>query len=436
MSALIPAFENIGWTVGDYCNASCDHCYTSKVRKDGTESLTAADIDTVVEQLQRIGARTVNIGGNEPIFTHGRDPARSALPYIIRRLHDADIRVGLTTNGTTFARLHDCHREALLLLNDIDFSLDSPFEAEHDRGRGLDLYRLVLSSIRRSRELGIDCSMVMCGTHRTFSKEYLAASIALSDLLGCELRFNILKPIKPALVSKMPSAEQYFDGFHYLLRNTDCVTLGEPSISALTGVGARGCSCGLSSFRINGKTKDGKIPISPCVYLHGLRVGDLLTEDIRHVVQSPTFRAFQARSQDSPLACRKAECQYLEHCRGGCAARSFYMHGDMESKDIYCPHDYFDRVGRAHTFAGALTPGSVPGVRVHDKYLCTWIGRVNARFSRGPYSSLSMFLSSSEAADQGLKEADAAVCGAKNPGEVMHSCAIEGKRPATHVTIS
>ena len=33
-------FENIGWTVGNHCNASCGHCYSWKVRKDSSEFLT------------------------------------------------------------------------------------------------------------------------------------------------------------------------------------------------------------------------------------------------------------------------------------------------------------------------------------------------------------------------------------------------------------
>jgi len=146
-------FENIGWTVGNYCNAACGHCYSWKVRKDSREFLTKSDVDRIVEQLQSLGIKTVNLGGNEPIYTHGSDISQTILPYIIRKLTDAHILVGLTTNGVSFTYLEQHHPEELLMINDIDFSLDSPFQKEHDLNRGVKLYKTLIKAIQRSLEL-------------------------------------------------------------------------------------------------------------------------------------------------------------------------------------------------------------------------------------------------------------------------------------------
>ena len=56
-------------------------------------------IDRIVDQLARLGVKTVNLGGNEPIFTNGIKIADTLLPYIIESLDDAGIIVGLTTSG-------------------------------------------------------------------------------------------------------------------------------------------------------------------------------------------------------------------------------------------------------------------------------------------------------------------------------------------------
>jgi MoaA/NifB/PqqE/SkfB family radical SAM enzyme len=105
----------------------------------------------VIYQLKRLGIGTVNLGGNEPIDTHGPDISRTLLPYILRRLTEENIPVGPTTNGVSFTWLDDHYPEELRMINDIDFSLDSPFEAEHDRNHASKLFKLILRSSRRCR---------------------------------------------------------------------------------------------------------------------------------------------------------------------------------------------------------------------------------------------------------------------------------------------
>lgn len=68
------------------------------------------------------------------------NPRDTVLPYIIRSLHEADIIVGLTTAGITMTYMAKNHSEEVDLLNDCDISLDSPFEDEHNKNRGADLF--------------------------------------------------------------------------------------------------------------------------------------------------------------------------------------------------------------------------------------------------------------------------------------------------------
>jgi radical SAM protein with 4Fe4S-binding SPASM domain len=383
-------FENIGWTVGNHCNATCGHCYSWKVRKDSREFLTRADVDRVVGQLERLGIKTVNLGGNEPIFTHGADLRRTILPYIIRRLHGAGLPVGLTTNGTTFAYLDAHHPGELRMVNDIDFSLDSPFAGQHDRNRGARLHDLVIRSVQRSLELGIDCSIITCGMRQNFTPDHLSAFLALTNLLGCEFRINTLKPVEPTLVEEMPTAEQYFDGFAFLMNHSHCITLGESCLGALAEAGTAGCPCGTSSFRINAKTRDGRIPINPCVYAHEYGTGDLLTDDILDIVASPSFKAFGDRRREIPRACRETGCEFLERCRGGCTARTYLTLGKLDARDPYCPQEHVDRHGRPPV-PQKPDVGCHDGIRVHDNYLCTWIGKVDPGFRDARYTSLAQF---------------------------------------------
>jgi len=199
-----------------------------------------------------------------------------------------------------------------MMLNDIDFSLDSPLEAEHDLNRGIKLYRLTIDAIRRCREVGIDCSVITCGMRRNLDRVHLSAFLALARMLGSEFRVNALRPVEESLLAEMPTPEQFYDGFSFLMRNTRRITLGESCLTAFAHAGSKGCPCRTSSFRINGKTPDGMISISPCVYSHKYRTGDLLTKDITEIVASPAFQAFANRRSDIPRACRDSQCSFLE----------------------------------------------------------------------------------------------------------------------------
>jgi radical SAM protein with 4Fe4S-binding SPASM domain len=382
-------FKNVGWTVGSYCNASCDHCYSRRARSNSVE-LTRADIDCIVEKLAAFGVQTVNLGGNEPAFTHGPRLSDSMLPYIIERLTGAGMVVGLTTNGTSFAWLDANHRDALVLLNDVDFSLDSPYERDHDASRGAALHRAVVLGVQRAGELGIDRGMAVCGMRSTLNPETVAAFLALAKLLGCELRVNTLKPVVPALRDQAPTVGQFYAGFSFLMHNTRCVSLGESCLGAVLGSSEHGCPCGTSSFRIGAKTLEGRIPVSPCVYLTELGAGDLLTEELPDILRRSAFRAVKSRRDHLPKACRDVDCDFSEICRGGCAARALLFEGDLDAADPYCPMRYRAQCGLP-SFPDNMPIGVEGEVRVHDRYLCTWIGAPKVEYRHPTLSNLDRF---------------------------------------------
>lgn len=187
--------------------------------------------------------------------------------------------MGITTNDMTFHYLYKKHPNILKMVNDIDFSLDSPYKAEHDNNRGAALYDSVINAVKRCVAFGIKCSIITCGMRRNLTKQYIDDYLSIVAALGCELRINMLKPVEGALMAEMPSREQFYNAFRCLISNTECITLGESCIASLAGQGSAGCPCGRYSFRINAKTKNGTVPISPCVYLHDFRSGDLETGD-------------------------------------------------------------------------------------------------------------------------------------------------------------
>lgn len=371
------AIRNVGWTLGNDCPYRCTHCYSMSARKRG-RNMTPAHVRRVVSQLALNGIETVNLGGNEPLFTNGRDPRDTLLPDIIRELHEAGIEVGLTTSGVSLLHLHRRHRWAVELLNDIDVSLDSPFPDEHDRNRGSRLYRQAVEALEICRDAGKPHTIIMAGMSWNFTPAHLTALVELARRYDAHVRINPVKPVEAAHMAVALSPEAYFEGFSLLMKLCAPVDLGEPPIAAVTDFPqARRCPCGRTSFRIHSITPEGRIHVSPCVYLHDYKAGlDLLEHDLADIIHSPQFRVFRQRNANPDRVEGCSGCSLLSSCGGGCAARSYLhrLHEEREktmlARDPYCPQ----RVSPTAVFP--QQPELCAEERlVHMDYLCTWIGR-------------------------------------------------------------
>ena len=167
--------------------------------------------------------------------------------------------------------------------------------------------------------------------------------------------------------------------------------VGEPTLAAMWDIPGEGCPCGSQSMRINSITPDGRVPVSPCVFLHELRFGDALTEDLSALIEQPAFRALQARRERMPSSCQTRDCGFESSCRGGCAARAVLsgapesspaptdnpgievtLWKKLDQRDPYCPADLAETPGGLTRLPCALV---IPNgeLRVHGGYLCTVI---------------------------------------------------------------
>lgn len=95
--------KNIGWTLGNDCPYRCTHCYSMSAREKG-QDFTIGIIDRIVEQLASIGVETVNLGGNEPLFTNGPRPADTLLPASSTTSTSASTPPSPTSTTPTAAR--------------------------------------------------------------------------------------------------------------------------------------------------------------------------------------------------------------------------------------------------------------------------------------------------------------------------------------------
>lgn len=366
--------ENIGWTLGNDCPYRCHHCYSHIVRNRG-RNLEITDADRIISQLQKIGVKSVNLGGNEPIYTSGIDPRKTILPYIIRSLYEAKIAVGLTTAGITLVYLERLFPDTIPMLNDVDISLDSPFPDEHNKNRGAPLFNLALKAIGICREYGIERTIVMCGMCWNLSDRHLIALAELARSHNALIRINFMKPTETKHMSLVPEVGQFYHACQFLFLQCKVVEIGEPLGSTMVGQGSRGCPCGTKSFRIHSIDPSGRVQVSPCVYAHEYRVGDLLRDDLSAILGSPQFEVFRNRRSNPETINECRGCEHLLLCRGGCTSRAYLWSQfagvnipAQHAKDPYCLRDF---TGSTTCLAPTKTKQDV--LLVHRDYLCTVI---------------------------------------------------------------
>lgn len=380
LAGCLPTPKNIGWTLGNDCPYRCTHCYSMNAREKGMNMSTTM-VDRIVDQLASVGVETVNLGGNEPLFTNGINPKDTLLPYIIRRLNEAGIITGLTTSGITLLRLYRDHRESFDKLNDVDVSLDSPFRDEHNANRGGNIYHQAIESLEICQREGVPHSIITAAMRWNFTPRHIREIVKIAQRTSSNVRINPLKPVEPQHMDIALTPEMYYEGFELLLKLCKPVDLGEPPLAAKTAFpGARRCPCGRTSFRIHSITPGGKIFISPCVYLHDFKSElDLLEHDLKDILASPQFRVFRQRNANPEMIDGCSGCEMAQSCGGGCAARSYLHHfhttggkRSMRAQDPYCPKDHAD----GYEFPVVKEIVSEHRL-VHMDYLCTWIGTPN-----------------------------------------------------------
>ncbi|MDD4706369.1 MAG: SPASM domain-containing protein [Bacilli bacterium] len=182
----------------------------------------------------------------------------------------------------------------------------------------------------------------------------------------------MLKPTEVKHINLMPTNKQIYNIYNILINICYTLDMSDPVLAGnYNNDIIKGCSCGISSLRINSITSDGKISISLCVYMHHYQTGDLTKDSILDIINSKEFKEFRTRNLNYQNIKECQSYKKLEVCRGGCAASAYwynyYLNGtkDLFSKDPYCIINN-KKTNNKPEFKKEK-------ILVHQNYLCTWI---------------------------------------------------------------
>jgi len=363
-------FLNVGWSVGAYCNAKCAQCYSRSFRQN-RQIMTVDEIDTILNKLSKYGIKTINFGGNEPIFTDGKDISKTKLPYIIKKANELGFLIGITTNGTTANYLYD-HTDCFDLVDDWDISFDSIIPNEHNINRGSDIYENAISAINKIIKKEKSASIIYCLMNWNCSKQHAKKLSEFCKQYNFDLRVNTLKPTSKEHFELLPTNEQIKCFFQEIGEHFDLVSSSDVCVSInLPNPKLKKCLCGYHSFSIGAKKENGKIPISPCVYMQDFATGDIITQDIENIINnSSIFNRIKDRYENGATECKNLNCKYINICGGGCMAYAYLTKGDIMNADNRC--GILDKNNIALLESETLTFNN----KVHENYLCTYIGRL------------------------------------------------------------
>lgn len=154
------------------CDLHCQWCNSAPAMTGNVWD--KSDIDLVMETLIKWGTKAVCIGGG------GESCLCDDYGHLIRRLHAANIKIGIVTNGVRIRRHMDC----LSLVDWIGISVDAASPETYKMVKGIDKLDVVCDNIRELVNLKgphVEFKFLICPTN--CYEIYNAAVLAKN--LGC-----------------------------------------------------------------------------------------------------------------------------------------------------------------------------------------------------------------------------------------------------------
>lgn len=325
------------WAIGlgttDECNLNCPHCYSR------TAKHTTMSFEEFKEFIDSVDATSLNFGTGE----NGLNPD---FEKILDYVYEKNISHSLTSNGYTILKLSE---ERLKRMNDLDVSLEFPYEEKQTEFRGPDSWKYAMAALDYCKQLNITTSIAMCLMNINY--KYIAGFKELMKKYNVYLRVNIYKPVNTDKYKL--TYEEFWQAIKLIFAEFKVVSCSEPVINAVLGrkhVTDSVCGCGSTSLRITPYKK-----IVPCVYWKDSPYG---LEDFDNIDENsfPEMRIV-------PEECKN--CEYVEMCQGGCAGRRKYT--GIDKPDEYCPFIRNDKIEIENTVE------KIDKDFVHASYLCTFI---------------------------------------------------------------
>lgn len=306
---------SVVWEITNNCNFKCPHCRAY-------EKLTVDDEqieNKIIDELIKNDILTVNISGGEPLLN-------PRVFEIIQRLSNANIYVGISTNGWLYKQKREKLLEAGLKF--IQVSLDGN-RVLHEKFRGVKgSYERAVDTLKQAKKDGLFTQMNVTITSenlKTLEWNYNKALEIGVDKILYRRVVSAGKAVENNYI--IPNKKEYIDTIQKLIKLDNSkliVAVDDPIIYAIQDIESDeklGCAAGIKSVGISSKGD-----IYPCIFLRE-KLGNIMKDNLSELWQNNEILN-KLRNKDINEC---GSCKYKFSC-GGCRAAS----GIFE-KDLMCP---------------------------------------------------------------------------------------------------
>ena len=332
------------------CNLDCSYCYIPRDMRRNGEHMSREKLLDAMARLDDYFARTVPDGRQPQIIFHGAEPLlnRDAM-FAAIDAYGERFRFGVQTNAT---QLDGTAVDFLTSRGvSIGLSLDAPLPEVADRSRkrwnGDGVFASTVDAIERLKGYGgtsVICTMNRANLEQlTGMVEFLHAHevpTCMLNVVRCTQPGGRESWIEDAAV--VPAYLAALDRSHQLFRQTGrklvVANFANILISILAPTARRlmcdisPCGGGRSFFAL---APDGSLfPCSEFIGLPAFAGGNLFTDRIEDVLDSPAFRQVTGRKVEDIAVC--APCPVRHFCGSPCPAEAHEANGGMDRIGAYC----------------------------------------------------------------------------------------------------
>lgn len=327
----VNSFRSLAIEITKKCNLRCLHCYLS-AGDEAEDELTTEEIKDLLRSAKELGARSVSIGGGEPLM-------RPDYLDIIKYALSLDLLVALGTNGTL---VDEKIAESLSKLQiKVQISLDGARKETHDRIRGDGSFDSAVRGIDNLIEKGVGKDIVIAFTPMSLNVSEVPELIDFA--LGRGIQVIQFPPLSPsgrarARLDELRLSDDERLWFWDFISEKAKEVKGELDLLAecfSMDINNHGnpyrCSIG-SQLRIapNGD-------VYPCQCFHfgsEYCIGNVKRQHLREIVNGQKLEEIVKTSFARPLMidqCR--ECNWRNFCGAGCMGNAFESSGTIQNAD-------------------------------------------------------------------------------------------------------
>ena len=265
---------SVVWEITNNCNFKCPHCRAYEEFTVDDEQIE----NKIIDELIKNDILTVNISGGEPLLN-------PRIFEIIQRLRNANMYVGISTNGWLYKEKREKLLEAGLKF--IQVSLDGD-KMLHEKFRGVEgSYERAVDTLKQAKKDGLFTQMNVTITSenlKTLEWNYNKALEIGVDKILYRRVVSAGKAVENDYI--IPNKKEYIDTIQKLIKLDNSkliVAVDDPIIYAIQDIESDeklGCAAGIKSVGISSNGD-----IYPCIFLRE-KLGNITKDNLEELWQN------------------------------------------------------------------------------------------------------------------------------------------------------